>query len=207
MPGHEEASDLMMEQMMKTLKEKGVEVIHTRVSDGWLGTNELSKKWNYNYKEDAYISFKIELKDFTAPDAKKIEVVEYDHEKDVEKMVKIFIEEFNMPEEQARANFELINNNKDDVLTHLLVKEGEGIIGRLLALNIDEERDVRLGNIYAKNEDVKKSLLAKAIAIGKEKGKETLFSTAFGEIEPKVKELKGLGFEEHCVVTIHERDL
>ncbi|MHA1911089.1 MAG: hypothetical protein ACTSYA_05255 [Candidatus Kariarchaeaceae archaeon] len=207
MPGNEEAYDLLMDQMLKTLKEKGVEVIHTRVSDGWLGTNELSKKWGLNYKQDAYISFKIELSEFAVTETKEMEVVAYDHERDLEKMVKIFTEVFSLSEEQARANFELINTNTDDVLAHLLVNEGEEIVGRLLALNMGEENDMTLGNIYATNDDIRMSLLTKAIAIGKEKGKETLFSTAFGDLEAKVKELKGLGFEEDCVVTLHERDL
>jgi hypothetical protein len=207
MPGNEEAYDLMMEQMLETLKEKGVEVIQTRVANGWLGTNELSKKWGYTYKEDAYISFKIEIDKFVTPEVKELEIVNYDHEKDVEKMVKIFIEEFKLDEERARANFELINDSKVDVLAHILVKDGEEIIGRLLALNVNEGKDMTLSNIYAINDDVKMNLLTKAIAIGKENERERLYSTAFGDLEPRVKELKELGFEEDCVVTIHEREL
>ncbi|KYK28543.1 MAG: hypothetical protein AYK19_20810 [Theionarchaea archaeon DG-70-1] len=213
LPGHEEAEELLFEKAIKVLQNKGVKVVRTRVSELWGGTVEMAQRWGYTYAEDVGMSYSITL---DAVDIKEIpeldKITDYNHERDSEQMVAIFVREYSMTPEQARDNFESINKAGDQVVAHLVMrKEGE-IVGRALALrNEDDPTRAYTGTIYVTEENQRKLFLTKILDICKEKGIEELNAAIFGDLlsikDQLAKQYELLGFRHTATISYYEKEI
>jgi len=207
LPGHEECADLLFEQAIKNLKKKGVQKIQTRVGDIYKGTIEQAKKHGYNYLQDLYIFIEAKVEDISA-DESEFEVVNFDESKDLEQMIKIFVEELGATEEYARANFERITKDKETFAIHMVIKEDEKIVGRVLSYrNPNNPEEFNFGNFYYTDEKYFPSLFSTAMSKLKELGAERASLFLFDQTLPMLEKYKSLGFKLAGKIDYYEKEI
>ena len=112
LPEHEDCSELLFNKAIEVLKQKGVTKVQTRVGDNWPGTKEKAEQWGYSYSQKLYVLVAAKIKDLSISSTSKAKIEEYDHSRDSDQMVKIWVERFNQAEEYAEGNFKRIAENK-----------------------------------------------------------------------------------------------
>ena len=171
LPDHKEAEQLLFDEVLKVLRKKGVKTVETRVSEGWGTTVDMAQKWGYTFAEELAIAYSGDMNTLDILDVPGLEEInDYDHDKDFEQMVDIFIKNFQMTPEQARANFEALENAGDKVLAHVVIRKEGKIIGRAMALRQDDPAKAFMGTVYVTEENQRKLLLTKILTICIEKG-------------------------------------
>ena len=209
---HKEAEQLLFDEILKVLRKKGVKTVETRVSEGWGNTVEMAQKWGYTFAGEMAIIYTI---DVDTQDIKKMpgqeEITTYDHDKDFEQMVDIFVKNFNMTPEHARINFENIENAGDKVAAHLVIRKEGKIIGRALALRHDDPTKAYLGVIYVTKENQRKLLLTKILAICKEKGITKLDAVINRDLfhlkDQLITLYESLGFTRMGTISFYEKEI
>jgi len=213
LPGHEAAEDLLFERAIKVLQTKGVTVVRTRVSEVWGKTKEFAERWGYTPVELLGMLYSIELATVSIQETPELaEIANYDHERDFEQMIEIFIREFGMTPEQARNNFESLAKAGDQVAAHFVIrKEGE-IIGRALALRQeDDPTQAYTATFYVTKDQQRKLFLTKILKTCKEKGIEKLDTSIYGDLLPLKDQLvelyESLGFSYVATISYYEKEI
>ena len=213
LPGHEKAENLLFEKAVEVLQKKGVKVVRTRVSALWGKTVAMAAQRGYTFAEESAVCYTVDVN--TAP-LKGLpgleEVTNYDHERDVDQMVEIFVNEYNMSPEQARSNFDLLEKAGDTVVAHVVIRKGGNIVGRALVLRDDvNPRRAHTGAIYVTEEQQRALLLTRVLHICKEKDIEKLDTTIFGELlsmKDQLAELyTSLGFDHTATIAYYEKEI
>lgn len=212
LPGHEEAESLLFEKALDVLRKKGVKTVQTRVSEGWGKTVEMAKKWGYTFVEELAIMYSMPVSTAQIKDIPGLEeITNYEHEKDFEQMVDIFVKDFNMTPEHARTNFETLENAGDKVVAHLVMRKDGTIIGRALALRHHDPTKAFTGAIYVTEENQRKLLLTKILTICKEKGMKTLDTMISRDLLPQKDQLitlyESLGFTRTGTLSSYEIEI
>ncbi len=212
LPGHEEAGDLLFEKAIKVLKAKGVSVVRTRVSELWGETMKLAARWGYTFAEELITLYSIELDAATIREIPGLEeVTDYDHGRDLEQMVDIFVRDYGMTPEQAHTNFVTIEKS-DQVIAHLVIRKEGKITGRTLALPYDKEPTrAYTTTIYAAEERQRKMLLTKTLKKCKEKGIKKLDASIGGNMlkskDQFVELYKSFGFNYRAAISMYEKKI
>ncbi|MBU7033183.1 MAG: GNAT family N-acetyltransferase [Theionarchaea archaeon] len=213
LPGHEPCESLLFERALEVLRRKGVRIVSTRVSDQWGKTLEMAEKWGYSFSEVVSVVYGMDVDTASIEDLPDSEdIVPYDHEKDFDQMVDIFVNNFNMTLEEARANFESLEKSGDQVIAHLVIREDGKIVARALVLRSeDDPAQARTGAFYVTEENQRKQLLLKLIKICKEAGISMLATSLFGDqISQKdrfVPLYESLGFTHRCTVSSYVKHI
>lgn len=213
LPGHEETEELLFERAIKVLQTKGVNVVRTRVSEVWGNTKKFAERWGYTPAELLGVLYSIRLATVDIQDTPDLaEITDYDHDKDFEQMVDIFIREFDMTPEQAQNNFESLAEAGDQVVAHFVIrKEGE-IAGRALALRQeDDPTQAYTGAIYVTKEQQRRLFMIKILNTCKEKGIEELQANIYGDLLPLKDQLgelyESLGFSYVAAISYYEKEI
>jgi hypothetical protein len=212
LPGHKEVESLLVEKAVDVLRKKGVKTVKTRVSQGWGNTVEMATKWGYTFAEELAIIYRTTMDTADIKDVPGLEnITDYEHEKDFEQMVDIFVTTFHMTPEHAATNFEMIENAGDKVVAHVVMRKEGKIIGRALVLRHNDPSQAYAGTIYTTEENQRALLLTKILLICREKGIKTLDISITGELLPQKDEYTALyesfGFTHSGTVSLYEKDL
>jgi len=164
LPGHESCADLLYQKAEETLKKKGVKIAEARVGEIWKGTIDKAKKYGYKYARDMYVLLELKVDKARVKSTTGIIISTYDHSKDFNDIVKIFVEKLNWTEKAARDNFETINKEKEQNPIHLIYRENNKIVARILASkNKENPKRFEIGTLYCENEKYVESLLINVI--------------------------------------------
>jgi N-acetylglutamate synthase-like GNAT family acetyltransferase len=212
LPGHKEAEQLLFEEVLNVLRKKGVKTVQTRVSEGWGKTVNMAQIWGYTFAEELAITYAINI---DTRDIKKMsgleEITNYDHDKDFEQMVDIFVKNFHMTPEQARTNFETLESAGDKIAAHLVIRKEGKIIGRALALRHDDPALAYMGAVYVTEENQRKLLLTRILTICKEKGITKLDGVISRDLfhlkEQLITMYELLGFTRMSTISFYEKEI
>lgn len=213
LPGHEEVESLLYEKAIKVLKKKGVTAVRSRVSDSWGKTVEMAERYGYAFLEERAVDYStdvdaVEIKDMPEHES----MIDYDHQRDCEQMIEIFIREYDQTPEQARTNFEAIDKASDQVVCHLVIRKGEVIVGRALALRNEEDpNQAYTGNIYVTDKDQRLPFMMQILKICKEKGIKTLHVPLYGKQLSQKDQFsnifESLGFSQTTTISYYEKEI
>ncbi|MFW9922470.1 MAG: hypothetical protein ACFFDW_04180, partial [Candidatus Thorarchaeota archaeon] len=127
--GHEDAGELLYKKAIETLKNKGVKIIDGRAFEGWPGTIEKAEKYGYKKGNLRFIKIGLNLNEIQF-DAAEEKYQECHPENDKELIVKFFVSQFNMTQEQAENNFNGIINPPEGIYSQPIIKEDDKLISR-----------------------------------------------------------------------------
>ena len=204
--GHEKAGELLYERAMKTFKEKGVQIADVRALEGWKGTLEKAKKYDFKKGALRFVRIKASL-DKLQPKEHKEKYVNFDPVKDKEQIIAIFTGQFNMTQEQAEANFDGIINPPEGEYTQPILKEGDKIISRGL-LYIPKDPKNATFRLPAP-EPIKyfDAYLANIIPVAKEKGAENFELYVGGPQLEHLDLFKEYGFSVEDEIFTYEKEI
>ncbi len=207
LPEHKECADLLFNQAIKNLKKKGVQKIQTRVGEMYKGTIEQAKKHGYNYLRDLYIQIEAKVKDISIAES-KFEVIDFDESRDLDQMLRIFVEELGASEEYAKANFERIIKDKETFAIHMVIREDDKIVGRVLSYrNQNTPNEFNFGNFYYTDEKYFPSLISTAISKLKELGAEKASLFLYGETITHLEKYQSFGFKQTGKIAYYEKEI
>ncbi|NHJ86733.1 MAG: hypothetical protein FK734_14815 [Asgard group archaeon] len=205
LPGHDDAADLLFEKAVVTLQKKGVKKLLTRVGDIYLGTQEQAKKWDYKFKEKMYILLQADAKDLITKE-NAIKVLDFEPDRDLEQMVKIFVEKLGQNEDYSRGNFDRIINDKENFPIHLIARENNQIVGRALAYrNPNHPNNFNLGSMYLEDEKYFQPLIAKTIEMLKALKAEKISLFLFGPTLQLEEQYRSAGFSVEGTIDMYEK--
>ncbi|MGC1120400.1 MAG: hypothetical protein WBA22_04835 [Candidatus Methanofastidiosia archaeon] len=213
LPGHEEAESLLVEKALDILREKGVEIVRTRVSKAWGKTFDMAKKWGYTFAEGQAVAYSADLAGVPVPESPGLDnVVDYDHKKDCEQMVDIFVRHYGMTPEQAQANFDALANAGDQVISHVVIRKNGQITGRAMALRYENDPNHgHTGALFVIDEKQRPLLLARILKDCKAKGVETLDAAIFGDMLKNKDAIssmyESLGFVQIATISYYEKKI
>ncbi|NHJ46986.1 MAG: hypothetical protein FK733_04280 [Asgard group archaeon] len=159
---HGDCAELLFNKAVETLKKKGVSKLQTRVGEPYKGTIEKAKKWGYTYSSDLYVLIEADVKKLKLKES-DIKILDFDINRDLEDMVKIFME-LGTTEEYARANFDRVSKDKENFPVHLIIREDDKVVGRVMAYrNPNTPNEFNFGNLYYIDEKYFEPLLSTAL--------------------------------------------
>ncbi|GAH01038.1 unnamed protein product, partial [marine sediment metagenome] len=131
LPGHENATDLLMEKIIEALQKKDVELVRTRVSSMREGSLQYIEKWGFTQNKTYPVGYKLyynyELSKGTIERTTK-DVIEFDKERDLEECVKWVADFFIVSKEQAQK-YILDFYSREDIVSHLVIRENDKLAG------------------------------------------------------------------------------
>lgn len=207
LPNHKECSELLFNSAIDTLKKKGVKKLLTRVGEPYKGTIEKAKKWGYKYSRDLYILLEVEISKLITKKS-DIEILEFDTSRDLEDMIKIFVEKLGATEEYARGNFENLINNKEIFPIHLIIRDENEIVGRVLAYrNPNNTKNSNFGSLYYTDEKYFEPLLFSAVNKLKEIGAKKASLFLIGQTIYDVDKYVAYGFSKIAKIDYYEKEI
>ena len=207
LPGHEECADMLFDKAVENLKNKGVQKIQVRVGELYKGTVEKAKKHEFNYLQDLYILMEAKVKDLSVEEI-DVEVSEFDESRDLEQMIRIFIDKLGATEEYAKSNFERVIKEKETFPIHMVIREDDKIVGRVLAYrNQNDPKEFNFGSIYFEDDKYFEPLLSSAISKMKELGAEKVITFLFGQTIPLQEKYQTFGFSQSGKIDYYEKEI
>ena len=214
----ETVTDVLYNEIISKLKEKGVQRITARAGNGRRNTLELVEKYGFEHVRDQVHLTWLKVSDINIADLDELEdIKEFDFDRDIDIVSEFFSKQFNMAVENARTNFESIRDmDKNYLLSHVTVQQDGKIIGRgfLQQLSIKDKQNkiARLSPIIAVNTDkldenaVRKGIFRYMVNICKEKGIENLNISFVGVPREKTISYKFLN-SEFYTISIYQKDI
>jgi hypothetical protein len=208
LPDHTDSADLLFNTAVETLQKKGVKKLLTRVGDVYKGTIAQAKKWGYKYSQDLYLLMIANLNDLSPDPEDDLEVLEFEAERDLEQMIQIFVEKLEQTEEYSRANFDRIIKDKENFPIHLIIREKDQIVGRLLAYkNPNDSKVFNLGSMYMEDDKFFDPLILKAIQMMKSLGAEKTNIFLFGPTIAMEELYRSIGFTKSGEIDLFEKEI
>jgi len=131
LPGHENATDLLMEKIIEALKKKNVELIRTRVSSMREGSIKYIEKWGFTQNKAYPVGYKLyynyELSKGKLDRTTK-DMLEFDKERDLKECINWVANFFIVSEEQAEK-YILDISSREDLVSHLVIREDDKLAG------------------------------------------------------------------------------
>ncbi|MHA1223060.1 MAG: hypothetical protein ACTSP3_07360 [Candidatus Heimdallarchaeaceae archaeon] len=203
---HEEAEDLLFERIVEIFKKKGITKLQAVAGEIWGKTLEQVKRWDFKELEDSFAVYELDVEKATDVDEVSEEVVEFDQNRDLQQMVDIFVNSF----EVAEQNFQTIKDYKGPFLAHYIIHKENKIVARAFAYVPDEEKPtvVSQGNFYFTDESYKKLLQDKLIKAYKLAGIKTVraFITPQNQSQA-LKVIEEMGFKLVCFTKLFEKEI
>ncbi len=203
--GHEKVTELLVTKALNTLKSKGANVIRTFANDTWGKHREIAKKLGFKLIRDTAYMVGVKADELTITE-KTTDVLEYNKERDLDELIQIFIAELGMTEEQAKNNFEVIENS-EEIIGHYVIRDEEKIVARTYIAKNSDLTELYVGYIYALEEKYRHQLIAKAVEVCREKGIEDIRAVLFGGMVSKLEEYKNMGFKKLNASSMYEKEI
>lgn len=204
--GHEKAGELLYERAMKTFKEKGVQLVDVRAVEGWIGTLEKAEKYGFKKGGLRYVQIKAAI-DKLEPKEHTEKYENFDAEKDKEQIIAIFIERFNMTDEQAEANYNGIISPPEGYYAQPIMREGEKIISRGLMYVPKEPENATFRLPVPEPTKYFDAYLHHIIPAAKEKGAENFQLFLGGPQLEHIDFFKSYGFIVESEVFTYEKEI
>jgi hypothetical protein len=142
-------------------------------------------------------------------------VEQFNLERDLESTIKAFVEVFNITDETQIENLRNQLNTLEDLVDTIhaqsVIREGDKMAARQLMYSPKSSpEDVILGQVIAvgdNSEENTKKVIAKNIAIAKEKGLGKLTFSIFGNFLKQEEDLSAMGFTFEEDLTMFKKDL
>ncbi|MHA2251701.1 MAG: hypothetical protein ACXAD7_15160 [Candidatus Kariarchaeaceae archaeon] len=172
--GHEkEAQDLLLENAYKTLKEKGVEKILTRVSSVWGNTVQLAEKYGYKEGEVITKGSRIEIEKLTFSVDESVEFLDYNAERDDEALIKMYTSNEILTEDQIKGQLKYFVDNPELLISWKIFKRDDEIIASSLALlnqNDKTQAQFTIPITKEKNDFYTRAIFSHHLQAAREKG-------------------------------------
>jgi hypothetical protein len=195
MPGHEEATELLMERALEILERKGVSRVVGRVTTMCPGDIRLAENTGFSISDwgyKVYYSYEMGWGKLDIPDDAAEEV---DPEKDLEECAQIAARWYKRPPEWCRAL--LAEWHAAGIITHMGVREGKRWIAACLAApNTVRPSTAALYYIYAPDEHSLEPMLAKAISQCVDRGIHNVIADLVNEHRQYEPVYQKLGFKK-----------
>ncbi len=198
LPGHEEAYDLLYDELLKVLKKKEVKRIESPQNNLNGNTYELAKKKGFEYSRSVAETYLLSPDKFKKFETEEI-VDEYNHEKEIEYIIKMFDEAY---EQLTPERIQTMMNNlmeNPNILAQRTVKKDGEILAYGCLIKSQKPNLTQLPVFCGINSEYKKHVLSDLIGISKEKG----FERTIVYLNPnnptdqeEAKDIVTLGFEK-----------
>ncbi|MHA2250511.1 MAG: hypothetical protein ACXAD7_09115 [Candidatus Kariarchaeaceae archaeon] len=100
LPRHEKVLDLLFEEGIKILKQRGVKVVESMVSNLYGYRSALALKWNYKHLEDIAIAYRLKPKDARIKEV-STKMQTFDSENDLDNWIDLIMREYGDTKEEA----------------------------------------------------------------------------------------------------------
>ena len=202
--GHEEAFDLLLSKGIKTLENKGANVLRFFANDSWGKSARIPEKHGFEYKRDTAYLVSQKMSDIDTIEVKE-DVLLYEKKRDLDELVQIFVKELGMTEEQAVQNFEVIDT-AENILGHFIIRKDNKIVARTYAQVNPEQNEAYVGYIYATEDKYREELVSMIVNKCKEQEIDELKSFLFGGMMEKLDDYKNMGFKQESKSSMFEKE-
>ena len=205
-----EASDLLMERIIKVLESKNIPFIQTRASTMHTGSIELVDKWGFKLHEDVPFGYKLyyhyvlnkgRIKGNT--DAVSL----FNLHRDLDDCVLSVSKFFKLTKEQARE-YILEINSSDSLISHLVIRKADILEAYCYALPNELNRDIiAIFHLEASNEEYLKQLLVQVVDDCIKKEGSFFLVDVIGKLRKFEKLFINLGFDKVATWGIYQKEL
>jgi hypothetical protein len=194
LPEHEEAIDLLHEKTIEVLRGKGIQSVHSTFGL-WGRTDAWAEKWGYRRIDEIGVLYGIDVSSVSFKGETE-EINPFNPETDLDDCVRIFVQEYGLPEEDVR-NFTISLIDSEQTLAYYVLREDGNIVATgALVRNPNAPTLGSLNAVYSKGTNDLKRLLIKITNTSKEHGIEKLlmFFTHLRPDDPEIIKYTALGF-------------
>ncbi|MHA2251184.1 MAG: hypothetical protein ACXAD7_12545 [Candidatus Kariarchaeaceae archaeon] len=200
--GHEVAANQLLRNAYDSLKSKGVKSVLSRASKKWGETMKFASELNYE-KANTISKISVFNPQDIALNTDTSDVEQFDLERDLESTVKTFTKVFNISDEtqidNIRNQLKTLEEQVHKIHAQCIIREGDQMVARQLMYSPKSNPEsVLLGQVIAIGEGMKEytqKVIAKNIALAKEKGFSNLSFSISGALLEDEEELSDLGFK------------
>jgi len=192
--GHEEAIELLYEKALEVFRGKGIQCLHSTFGL-WGGTEAWAEKWGYRRIDEIGVLYGIDVSsvDFNGENE---EVHPFNPETDLDDCVRIFVQEFGLPEEGVRNFTNSLINSEQTIAYYVLKEDGDIVATGAIGRNPNVPALGLLSAVYSKGINDLRRLLTKITSTSKEQGIERIlmFFTHLRPDDPEIRKYSALGF-------------
>ena len=194
LPGHEEAIDLLYEKALEVVRGKGIQRLHSTFGL-WGGTEAWAEKWGYRRIDEVGVLYGIDVSSVNF-NGENEEIHLFNPETDLDDCVRIFVQEFGLPEEGVRNFTNSLNNSEQTIAYYVLREEGDIVATGAIGRNPNVPKLGFLSAVYSKSINDLRRLLTKITGTSKEQGIERIlmFFTHLRPDDPEIEKYSALGF-------------
>ncbi|MCY3413588.1 MAG: hypothetical protein INQ03_18240 [Candidatus Heimdallarchaeota archaeon] len=207
--GFEEASNLLFDKAIETLRSKGVKRVQSRASVEWGSTMDLVKQYGYSLKRVLGSSASVDLGTFKSPSS-DLQVQNFE-ESDLDATRTMYKEQGILDHDRFDAQYKFIQENPERIVSWHIVKDGDRVIGNsILTTPGADSKEVSMTNIIAlgdTKDEVRRAILGKNIDTAKEKGYQKLNLFLFGQFLDYKKYYQELGFSFNPDLSLFHKDI
>ncbi len=210
LPGHEKATDLLMEKIFEALKKKGVELVRTRVSSMREGSLQYIERWGFTQNKTYPVGYKLyynyELSTGKI-DRPTNDVLEFDKDRDLKECTEWVADFFIVSKEQAQK-YILNFCSREDIVSHLVIRENDKLAGYCYAgPNSISEKIIATFYIDAINEDYFDQLIIQTMNASIERSADFfLIDLVYGVLKYE-ETVKSLGLSKVATWGVFEKTL
>ena len=210
LPGHEKAADLLLEKIIKNLRNKGVILIRSRTSTMRSGSFDYLKQWGYSESTVFPFGYKLYYQ-YNSSKGKinysAANVLPFDEERDLEECTKWVAEFFYIPDEEAKGYIQQMIS-REDLVSHYVIRENNKLAGYCYAApNSNVKKIHATFYIDAINEEYLKQLLTTSVNNSIDAKSDTFIVDLIFSILKYEEPVKSLGFEKVATWCVFEKKL
>ena len=207
LPGHEEAFDLLYNQLLEVLKNKEVkriETFQTVLHDNYY---ELAEGLGFSFHRkitEVYTGTPDAFKPFETDS----EVMDYNHETDAEGVRQFLKETYeNLTDERIEDYVNRIPEN-EAIYVRKVIRTDEKLLAFCCAINMQNPNTAQITTLLGKNSDYKKHVVSEVMSESKDKEKVVVFLNPNNPVdEEEVKDFLSMGYEKAADFNILRKEI
>lgn len=194
LPENEEAIDLLHEKALEVLRGKGIQVVHSTFGL-WGGTEAWAQKWGYRRIDEIGVLSGIDVSS-VGFSGETGEVRPFNPETDLDDCVRIFVQEYGLPEEGVRNFTHSLIDSERTLAYYVLRDDGDIVATGALGRNPNVPTLGFLSAVYSRGTNELKRLMTKITSVSREQGIERIlmFFTHLRPDDPEIEKYSALGF-------------
>jgi hypothetical protein len=194
LPGHEEAIDLLHEKVLEVFRGKGIQIVHSTFGL-WGGTEAWTEKWGYRRIDEMGVLYGIDVGSVSF-NGETEEVHPFNPETDLDDCVRIFVQEYSLPEEDVRNYTNSLIDSEQTIAYYVLREDGNIVATGAIGRNPNVPTLSFLSAVYSREKNDLKRLLTKITSVSREQGIERIlmFFTHLRPDDPEIEKYTALGF-------------
>jgi hypothetical protein len=208
LPRKEEVIDLLYDRAIEELRKKDVEIVFASFGSVWPNSEDWIKKWGFSNKKDERAIYRLDVTLNEVNDDLS-HVRSFNPKTDLDHCVKMWVDDFSLPEKEVQ-NFLLNINSNKETISHLVLQKEEKIVAQgAVELNSIDPTKGLLSAIHAAETSYLKTILKQFSVMSKKNGIKHLyiFFTHLDIDSPKIKPYLELGFTYAGSQAIYEKTI